>query len=61
MAENEVKKPINLSKLQFRPVMSYCLYLTVINIISDAFLRNRQPLAFSLLDPGTWRQEVDLT
>lgn len=53
MAENEVKKPINLSKLQFRPVMSYCLYLTVINIISDAFLRNRQPLAFSLLDPGT--------
>lgn len=36
----KMKKPANLSQFQFKPLMSYCLYLTVINIISDAFLHN---------------------
>lgn len=61
MTGSEVKEPIHLSELQFRPGMCYCLYLTGINIVSDTFLHNIQPFAFRLLDPGAWRQEVKST
>lgn len=52
MTGSEVKEPIHLSELQFRPGMCYCLYLTGVNIVSDTFLHNIQPFAFRLLDPG---------
>lgn len=55
MVDNEAQELINLSELQFWPVMSYCLYLTAINVVSDACILNRWPFVFRLLDPGTWR------